>query len=66
MKNSLRESRAAKNLTQGALAGQCDVSRQTINAVEGGKYVPSTLLALKLAKALRKTVEEIFQLEKGD
>ena len=66
MKNSLRDARGIAGVTQGALAEQCDVSRQTINAVEGGKYVPSTMLALKLAKALKKSVEELFQLEKGD
>jgi len=42
------------------------VSRQTINAIESNKYVPSTILALKIAKVFKKNVEEIFQLEEGD
>lgn len=66
MKNTLRDARAVTGITQGELAALCDVSRQTINAVEGGKYVPSTVLALKMAKALKKPVEELFQLEKGE
>ena len=66
MKNSLRVQRAIANLTQGELAEKIGVSRQTINAMENGKYVPSTVLALKLAKVFDKKVEEIFELEAGD
>jgi putative transcriptional regulator len=53
-------------MTQAQLAEQIGVSRQTINAVEAGKYVPSTVLALKMAVVLRAQVEELFTLEEGD
>lgn len=66
MKNNLRVARAIVNITQGDLATEIGVSRQTINAVEAGKYVPSTVLALKMAKVLNKTVHELFELEEGD
>lgn len=66
MKNNIRVERAIKGLTQEGLATKVAVSRQTINAMEANKYVPSTVLALKVAKIFNKTVEEIFFLEKGD
>jgi len=66
MKNNIRVERAIKNLTQEELANKVSVSRQTINAMEANKYVPSTVLALKIAKVFNKPVEEIFILEKGD
>ena len=66
MKNNLRVARAIANITQADLATETGVSRQTINAVEAGKYVPSTVLALKMAKALNKTVHELFALEDED
>lgn len=66
MKNNLKVLRAIKNISQEELAKQISVSRQTINAMEKGKYVPSTVLALKLAKYFEKAVEEIFVLEDGD
>jgi len=66
MKNNIRIERAIKNLTQEELANKISVSRQTINAMEANKYVPSTVLALKIAKVFNKPVEEIFILEKGD
>ena len=66
MKNNLKVLRAIKNISQEELANQISVSRQTINAMEKGKYVPSTLLALKLAHYFEKPVEEIFQLEKNE
>lgn len=66
MKNSLRVARAKADMTQAQLAEQIGVSRQTINAVEAGKYVPSTVLALKMAVVLRAQVEELFTLEEGD
>jgi len=66
MKNTLRIERAIKNLTQAELAGLIDVSRQTINTIESNKYVPSTVLALKIARVFKKPVEEIFMLEEGD
>jgi putative transcriptional regulator len=58
--NRLRELRAEQDLTQAALAGRVDVSRKTINTVENGVFVPSTVLALKIARALGRPVEEIF------
>lgn len=66
MKNSIKVERAIKNMTQEELASKIGVSRQTINAMESNKYVPSTVLALKIAKLFNKKVEEIFMLEKGD
>jgi putative transcriptional regulator len=66
MKNSLHVERAIKKMTQAELADQVSVSRQTINSIESNKYIPSTLLALKIARIFGKTVEQIFQLEKKD
>ncbi|WP_432714689.1 helix-turn-helix transcriptional regulator [Pedobacter sp.] len=66
MKNNLRVHRAIKNLTQAELAELIQVSRQTINTIEAGKYVPSTVLALKLARVFDVPIEEIFQLEEED
>jgi putative transcriptional regulator len=60
--NRLKEARARLGLTQGELAERVMVSRKTINTVENGVFVPSTLLALKLAAALGMTVEELFYL----
>lgn len=66
MKNTIKVQRAIKNITQGDLADAIGVSRQTINTIESGKYVPSTVLALKMARYFGKAVEEIFELEPGD
>ncbi len=66
MKNSIKVERAKKNMTQAELAKQIQVSRQTINAMELGKYVPSTLLALRLAHIFETTVDEIFTIEESD
>jgi putative transcriptional regulator len=66
MKNNLRVQRAIKNITQAELADRIQVSRQTINTIESGKYVPSTVLALKMAKVFEVPVEEIFILEEVD
>jgi len=66
MKNSIKVERAKKNITQAELAKLINVSRQTINAMELGKYVPSTVLALRLAKIFEVEVSEIFQLEDTD
>ena len=66
MKNNLRVARAVQQLTQEELARCIGVSRQTINAMEAGKYVPSTMLALKLARVFGKTVEELFSLDKDE
>ena len=66
MKNKIRVARAEERMTQQQLADAVGVSRQTINAIESGKFVPSTVLALKIAQNFRKSVEEIFFLEEGD
>ena len=66
MKNSIRVERAIKNITQADLANLIGVSRQTINTIESNRYVPSTVLALKIARVFGKQVEEIFTLEDGD
>ncbi len=63
MKNTIKIERAINNLTQEQLAKLVLVSRQTINAIELKKFVPSTVLALKIAKVFNKPVEEVFQLE---
>ncbi|MCJ8274706.1 MAG: helix-turn-helix transcriptional regulator [Psychrosphaera sp.] len=60
--NTLKIQRAINNLTQAELADKVEVTRKTINTVENGKFVPSTVLALKLAKTLGVSVEEIFTL----
>ena len=66
MKNNIRVERAILDITQEELAQRINVSRQSIHAIENGKYVPSTILALKIARVFNKTVEEIFQLEESD
>lgn len=66
MKNSLKVERAIKDVTQEELAKQIGVTRQAINSIELGKYVPSTVLALKLSKFFGKTVNDIFILEDTD
>ncbi|MEO0066068.1 MAG: hypothetical protein RI983_1394 [Bacteroidota bacterium] len=58
--------KAKKNITQAELAELIKVSRQTINAMELGKYVPSTVLALRLAKIFEVKVQDIFELEESD
>ena len=66
MRNNLKIERAIKNITQAKLAEMIGVSRQTVNAMELNKYVPSTVLALKISRIFEKNVNEIFFLEKGD
>ena len=66
MKNRIRVGRAEVRMTQQQLAETVGVSRQTINAIEAGKVVPSTVLALKIARTFGKPVEELFQLEEGE
>jgi putative transcriptional regulator len=66
MKNTIKIERALKGITQEDLAKVISVSRQTINAMEAGKYVPSTVLALKIARYFGKKVEDIFELEDED
>ena len=62
LSNRLREERAIRNLTQAELATMVGVSRKTINTVENGVFIPSTVLALRLARALGTTVEALFQI----
>jgi putative transcriptional regulator len=66
MNNTIRVERARYKITQAELADKVDVSRQTIHAIETGKFVPSTVLALKIAKFFKIKLEEIFQLEDHD
>jgi len=66
MKNSIKVERAKKNITQAELAKMAKVSRQTINAMELGKYVPSTVLALRLASIFDAEISDIFTLEDSD
>jgi len=63
MRNDIRELRAERGLSQGELAQSLDVSRQTINSIEKGRYVPSLPLALALARFFGKPVEEVFHVE---
>lgn len=62
LRNRLRETRVARSLTQAQLAELIGASRKTVNTVENGVFVPSTILALKFASVLDSTVEELFQL----
>lgn len=66
MKNTLKIERAKMNITQEELAIKIKVSRQTINAMELGKYVPSTVLALRLAEIFQTEVSQLFILEDSD
>jgi putative transcriptional regulator len=66
MKNTIKVERAKKNITQAELAALAKVSRQTINAMELGKYVPSTVLSLRLAEIFEVEVSTIFSLEDSD
>jgi putative transcriptional regulator len=66
MKNNIRVERAIKDITQAELADRVAVSRQTINSIESNKYIPSTLLALKIARVFGKSVEEIFLPEENE
>ena len=65
MKNNIRVERAILRMTQAQLAERIGVSRQTINAIEAGKYVPSTVLALKMSAIFDKPVNEFFLLEEN-
>ena len=63
MKNRLKGLRAEKDWTQAKLADELEVSRQTVNAIEKGKFDPSLPLAFKIARLFELTIEEIFQNE---
>jgi putative transcriptional regulator len=66
MKNNIRVQRAILNISQAELAERVQVTRQTINAIELGKYAPSAVLAMKIARIFGKSVEEVFELEDTD
>ncbi|MHA7843443.1 MAG: helix-turn-helix transcriptional regulator [Winogradskyella sp.] len=66
MENTIKVERAILNLTQGDLAEKIGVSRQTINSIEANRYVPSTVLALKLSKVFNKPVNDFFKLSEDD
>lgn len=66
MKNKVKEERIRQEFNQTQFAEQLAVSRQTIHAIETGKYIPTTVLALKISRLLNKKVEELFILEKND
>ena len=66
MTNTIKVERAKHNLTQQDLADRAGVSRQTINSIEAGNYVPSTLLAIKISNIFNITVNILFQLEEGE
>jgi len=66
MKNNIKVQRAIHNMTQADLAEKIGVSRQTINAMEKNKYVPSTVLSLKIAQLFKVPLEDIFSLDEND
>lgn len=66
MKNKIKVFRAMNDMTQADLANSLGVSRQTIHSIEKSKFVPSTVLALKIARLFKTSVEEVFDLEKND
>lgn len=66
MTNTIRVERAKYRISQADLAERIDVSRQTIHAIETGKFVPSTVLALKICKFFNVSIEDIFELEDSD
>lgn len=66
MKNTLKVQRAILDITQDDLAKKMGVSRQTINSIEKNRYVPSTVLALKLSAIFSIPVNDFFTLEEGD
>ena len=66
MKNTVKVERAIKDIPQQQLAEAIGVSRNTINSIESGKYIPSTVLALKIARYFGKPAESIFSLEETD
>jgi putative transcriptional regulator len=66
MQNSVRDRRSKRELSQGALAKAMGVSRQTINAIETGRYLPSLPLAIGLARFFETTVEDLFRPDPGE
>lgn len=66
MKNTIKIERARHNFTQGDLADKVGVSRQTINSIETKNYIPSAVLAFKIAKIFNMKVDDLFELEDED
>ena len=66
MKNEVRARREREGVSQGALADSLGVSRQTVNAIEKGRYMPSLPLAFELARYFETTIEDLFEPENGD
>ncbi len=66
MQNTVRDHRSRRDLSQGALAKAMGVSRQTINAIETGRYLPSLPLAIGLARFFETTVEDLFHPDPGE
>ena len=66
MKNTIKVERAKKDISQAELADIIQVTRQTIHSIERGKFIPSTLIALKMARYFGCSIEELFQLEDSD
>jgi len=66
MKNTIRVERAKLNISQTGLAEAVQVSKQTIHSIETGRFVPSSVIALKIARHFKTPVESIFELEEGD
>lgn len=66
MRNDVRELRTARGLSQGQLGGAVGVSRQTVHAIEAGKYSPSLPLAIQLARFFERAVEEVFHVDEVD
>jgi putative transcriptional regulator len=66
MKNTIKVERAKMNITQTDLATAISVSKQTIHSIETGRFTPSSIIALKIAKYFKTNVEAIFELEDGD
>lgn len=62
LRNKIKVQRAMKNITQDELAGKIGVTRKTINTIENGKFVPSTILAIRMARFFEISVEELFEL----
>ncbi|WP_229206830.1 helix-turn-helix transcriptional regulator [Dyadobacter crusticola] len=65
LENTLRVERAIRRMTQAELAELVEVSRQAINAIETGKFIPSAVLAIKLARVFGKSVEDIFIIQEN-
>lgn len=66
MKNTIRVERARLNISQAELAEKIKVSRQTIHSIESARFIPSTVLAFKIARVFNVAVEAVFELEEGD